>query len=249
MTFWNDFINFYKKIGVPKPPPKLPVANPTKPTDKGQEITMVETGLDLTLVDFEKSPNQSNRNDEVRGIVLHHTGPGSFNGIVSWLIDPQSKLSAHYVLGVAAELKQLVNTTKSAWHAGKSEATFEGVKRSNLNNCTIGIEICNVGLLEKNEDDGKFYYKTATATKEWKGAAPLLGSITYPDGTIVEGWYVPYPDVQKDKLIELCKALVKKYPKIGKKEIVTHFQIALPIGRKNDPFGLDVDEIVKKIFE
>ena len=243
MTFWNDLISYISKINAPK---AITATVPVKVTVVGQEGKMTE--LDLALIDFEKSPNQSDRNDEIRGIVLHHTGPGSFKGIVSWLVNPQSKVSAHYVLGAAAELTQLVNTSKAAWHAGKSKATLGGQIRDNLNNCTVGIEICNVGLLEKAAD-GKFYYEAGGQMKEWRGAAPVFGSITYPDGKVVEGWYVPYPDVQKDKLVALCKAIIKKYPIITKEEILTHFQIALPIGRKNDPFGLDVAEIIRKIFE
>jgi N-acetylmuramoyl-L-alanine amidase len=203
--------------------------------------------LDLKSVNFDKSPNQSDRNDIVRAIVLHHTGPGSFKGIVNWLKDPNAKAAAHYVLGTAGELTQLVNTTKKAWHAGPSTWTIEGVKRYDLNNCTVGIEICNVGVLfEKN---GKYYYEDGRGDPvEWKGVTPFKASITYPSGKILEGFAVPYPEVQIEKLIALCKGIIKTYPNIGKNDILTHFNISTPEGRKNDPFGLDISDIVNKIF-
>jgi len=203
--------------------------------------------LDLMKVTFDKSPNQSERKDIVRAIVLHHTGPGTFNGIVNWLKDPNAKAAAHYVLGTVAELSQLVNTTKKAWHAGASTWIIDGVSRLDLNNCTIGIEICNVGILfEKN---GKYYYENGKRDPvEWKGITPIRASITYPSGKILEGYVVPYPDVQVEKLIALCKALVKKYPNIGRENILTHFNISTPEGRKNDPFGLDIQYVIRRIF-
>lgn len=205
--------------------------------------------LDLNTINFEKSPNQSERKDIVRAIVLHHTGPGTFKGIVNWLKDPKAKAASHYVLGTAAELTQLVNTTKKAWHAGPSEWTIDGAKRSDLNHCTIGIEICNIGVMI--EKDGKYFYEDGRDDLiEYKGAvAPVKASIAYPSGKVVEGFAVPYPEVQKNKLIALCKGIIKKYPNIGKEDILTHFGIGLPEGRKNDPFGLDVSDIINRIFE
>lgn len=203
--------------------------------------------LDLTKVTYKESPNKSDRKDVVRAIVLHHTGPGSFNGIVGWLCDPAAKAAAHYVLGVNGELTQLVNTSRNAWHAGASKFFIDGQMRDNLNHCTIGIEICNAGVLHKGED-GKFYYEVGRDMKEWKGATPIEGSITYPSGKVLSGYFPPYPQVQIDKLVELCKALVAKYPNIGKEDILTHYGIATPEGRKNDPFGLNVPDIISKIF-
>jgi N-acetylmuramoyl-L-alanine amidase len=204
--------------------------------------------LNLNDVLYKESPNKSNRKDQIRGIVLHHTGPGTFNSIVDWLCNPDAKASAHYVVGLNGELNQLVNTTRSAWHAGTSKYLIDGEVRDNLNNCTIGIEICNAGVLHKGED-GKFYYESGRNMKEWKGATPIEGSITYPSGNVLKGYFAPYPEKQISKVIELCKALVAKYPNIEKEDIITHYQIATPEGRKNDPFGLDVGDIINKIFD
>ena len=210
--------------------------------------TMSIPTLDLMKVDFEKSPNQSDRSDQVRAIVLHHTGPGSFNGICNWLNDPKAKASAHFVVGTNGEIKQLVNTTKKAWHAGASEWTIDGVERNNLNNCTIGIEICNPGLLFYKND--KYYYEVGRGDlKEWSGVTPVKSSITYPSGKVVEGYSAPYPKEQTEKVISLCKGIIKKYSNIGREDILTHFEIATPEGRKNDPFGLDIQYIINKIFE
>lgn len=247
MSIFNFLSNWLPKkkieLNSPVPTPPAPVPQPVI------EEKPATPKLDLEAVTYKESPNKSDRKDEVRAIILHHTGPGSFNGIVKWLINPEAKASAHYVIGTAGELIQLVNTKRSAWHAGKSTYSIDGKVRNDLNHCTIGIEICNAGVLQKDDDDGKFYYESGREVKEWKGETPLEGEIVYPSGNTLKGYYPPYPKVQIDKVVELCKALIEKYPQIGKEDILTHYQIGVPEGRKNDPFGLDVKELINKIFE
>ena len=201
--------------------------------------------LNLMTVSFARSPNQSTRNGDVKYIVLHHTGPGSFNGIVKWLRNPQAKASAHYVVGMAAEIKQLVNSGKESWHLGV--AKWKGKRIDNHK--SIGIEICNLGVLERDEA-GKFHYAYGRGVKEYKGdVEPVLGSITYQDGTTLEGYYVPYPDVQVEKVVALCKGLVAKYPAITRENIITHYDAAIPTGRKNDVFGLDMKMIRDRLLD
>jgi N-acetyl-anhydromuramyl-L-alanine amidase AmpD len=246
----------------PKPQPATPVAAAAQKYEevKAQPVPQFEVfkpeamvptkykpiqPLDLMKVNYVESPNKGPREDELLYIVLHHTGPGAFNGILKWLCDPAAKASAHYLLGTAAELTQMVNTSKKAWHAGVSK--WDG--RSDINRYSVGIEICNIGRMEKM-DDGFCYYEVGRELKKYTGSVPpLAGSITYPSGKVVDGHYVPYPTVQIEKLVALCKGLVKKYPAITKKNIITHYDIGQPEGRKNDPFGLDVEMIREWVFE
>lgn len=201
--------------------------------------------LCLDKVDFVGSPNKSNRRstETPSYIVLHHTGPGNFNGIVKWLCNKSAKASAHYVLGTDGQLKQLVNTEKQAWHCGV--ARWQDLHN---NSGSIGIELCNIGRMDKY-DDG-FYYEVGRSLRKYTGKIqPISGSIQYPNGTILPGYYIPYGDKQINKLVALCKALILKYPEITKTNVITHYQVAQPIGRKNDPFGLDVNNIISRIFD
>lgn len=201
--------------------------------------------LDLMKVKFVGSPNKSARRGEVKYLVLHHTGPGSFNGIVKWLTNPAAKASAHYVLGRAGQLAQLVNTRKEAWHAGRAKWKGERID----NHCSIGIEICNHGVLEKG-DDGSYYYEQQRQMKKYTGKTePTPAKIVYPSGTILEGYAVPYPEKQIKKLVALCKAIIEKYPGITRENVITHFEIGFPEGRKNDPFGLDMEYVKRLIFD
>jgi len=231
---YTDITEDYQEHKVKKDAPA--VVEATKPSIKP---------LDLMKVHYVKSPNQSARKGDVKYLVLHHTGPGSYSGIVKWLCNPAAKASAHYVLGRAGQLSQLVNTTREAWHAGR--AWWEGGRIDNHK--SIGIEICNHGYMTKEGD--KYYYEQGRQPKEYKykeGEEPVTGQIVYPSGQALVGYYAPYPEKQITKLVALCKALVEKYPAITRENVITHYDIGYPEGRKNDPFGLDVEYIKDLIF-
>lgn len=208
------------------------------------KLTKYIKPLILKKIKYKASPNKSGRPNNITPthIVLHHTGPGSFSGIVKWLRNPIAKASAHYVLGKKGQLTQLVGTKKKAWHAGRSY----WCGKNNVNDFSIGIEICNIGILNKEGD--VFTYERGRDIVTYSGdITPVSGEITLPNGDAIAGWYVPYPDDQIKKLIELCKALVKKYPAITANNIITHYNIA-PY-RKNDPFGLDINYIKRMVFD
>lgn len=200
--------------------------------------------LDLMKVKYTSSPNKTARRGDVEYIVLHHTGPGSFTGIVNWLTNPDAKASAHYVLGRLGQLRQLVNTGKEAYHAGVAKLNGKRID----NHKSIGIEICNHGLMHIG-DDGKYYYEHQRQLKKYTGKIqPVPAKITYPSGHVLEGYVLPYTDKQIKKLVSLCKALVEKYPSITRENILTHYEVGFPEQRKQDPFGLDVEHVKDLIF-
>jgi N-acetyl-anhydromuramyl-L-alanine amidase AmpD len=88
-----------------------------------------------------------NRNDrppdtKISTIVLHHTATSSdAKSVANFFANPQSKVSSHYIVDRSGYIVQCVPDDKVSWHAGKSQ--FNGVE--NVNNFSIGIEICNLG--------------------------------------------------------------------------------------------------------
>jgi hypothetical protein len=77
-----------------------------------------------------QSPNYTNssrKKGQVTVIVVH-TIQGSYNGCISWFKNTKSKVSAHYVVGKAGQVTQMVKEEDIGWHAGNS------------NGYTIGIE-------------------------------------------------------------------------------------------------------------
>lgn len=88
------------------------------------------------------SPNYDKRPDGIAidFIILHYTEM-LLDEALAKLCNPTSKLSSHYLIKEDGEVLQLVSDKMRAWHAGKS--CWRG--REALNDCSIGIEIDNLG--------------------------------------------------------------------------------------------------------
>lgn len=87
------------------------------------------------------SPNFSDVDIIPRFIVIHYTASKTASSAISWMANPDSKVSAHLVISRTGEVTQMVDFNKKAWHAGPS--AHSGWR--NLNNCSIGIELVNTG--------------------------------------------------------------------------------------------------------
>lgn len=74
-------------------------------------------------------------------LVMHYTDMLTAEAAVAQLQNPESKVSAHYVVSEAGEVFSLVAEENRAWHAGESH--WRG--HANLNARSIGIEIANTG--------------------------------------------------------------------------------------------------------
>ena len=72
-----------------------------------------------------------------RMIVIHWTA-GSYESALKWLCNPQSKVSAHYVVDHEGnKISQLVDLDRRAWHCGGS---YHPLLQNDTNADTIGIE-------------------------------------------------------------------------------------------------------------
>lgn len=74
-------------------------------------------------------------------LVLHYTGMPDAASAISWLANPESKVSAHYVVAEDGQIVRMVDEDKRAWHAGVSY--WRGM--TDINSASIGIEIVNPG--------------------------------------------------------------------------------------------------------
>jgi|TARA_R110000772_G_scaffold267384_2_gene391269 N-acetyl-anhydromuramyl-L-alanine amidase AmpD len=82
---------------------------------------------------YKPSPNKSGT-IKPRFIVLHHSS-GSHDGTRSWILNPSSEVSYHYLIAADGSRTQFVYDTKRAWHAGRSK--WDGI--SGLNGYSVGI--------------------------------------------------------------------------------------------------------------
>ncbi len=89
------------------------------------------------------SPNHGPRPEGARIalVVLHYTGMASAHAAISRLRDPESGVSAHYVIGEDGEVLRLVPEERRAWHAGSG--AFAGFR--DVNDVSIGIELVHPG--------------------------------------------------------------------------------------------------------
>jgi N-acetylmuramoyl-L-alanine amidase len=87
------------------------------------------------------SPNFNERALPVSMLVLHYTGMIDAESAIERLVDPQSEVSAHYVVCEDGKILSLVDEDNRAWHAGRSY--WRGI--TDVNSASIGIEIVNPG--------------------------------------------------------------------------------------------------------
>jgi N-acetylmuramoyl-L-alanine amidase len=89
------------------------------------------------------SPNFSKRPPgfDVDILLFHYTGMQSCDAAIDRLCDPESKVSAHYVIDEDGTVYSLVPEDATAWHAGVS--CWEG--KIGMNQRSIGIELVNPG--------------------------------------------------------------------------------------------------------
>lgn len=89
------------------------------------------------------SPNHNARTagKTIRYVILHYTGMPEPDGSRTWLCDPKSEVSAHYLIERTGQIWQLVAEAERAWHAGVS--SWQG--ETDMNSVSIGIELVNRG--------------------------------------------------------------------------------------------------------
>jgi N-acetylmuramoyl-L-alanine amidase len=87
------------------------------------------------------SPNFDRRRGPPDMLVLHYTGMRSAEEAVTRLQDPDSKVSAHYVVDEDGSILRLVAEEHRAWHAGRG--AWQG--ETDCNAASIGVEIVNPG--------------------------------------------------------------------------------------------------------
>lgn len=180
---------------------------------------------------FIASPNFNIRKLPVDMLVFHFTASGSVTSTVNWFKNPDANASSHYVLGQDGEVVQMVYLKDRAWHAGRSE--WEGT--TDINSCSIGIEIVNWGKLEAK---GEFYCCWPNNYgKIYSG--PVFKA---EDGT----FWAEYTDIQIKNCIRLGRELVEKF-EIPKDRILGHSDIAP--GRKTDPGpAFPIAEVLEGIY-
>lgn len=75
-------------------------------------------------------------------LLLHYTATATGEAALRWMCHEKSQVSAHYFVDLDGSTIQMVGEDRRAWHAGQSRWAGD----SDINSCSIGIEIQNVGI-------------------------------------------------------------------------------------------------------
>lgn len=89
------------------------------------------------------SPNHGPRRDgaAIDMLILHYTGMLTGTAALDRLCDPDTEVSAHYVIDEDGTVWRLVAEDRRAWHAGRGFWAGE----TDINSRSIGIELVNPG--------------------------------------------------------------------------------------------------------
>ncbi|KAA6206491.1 MAG: N-acetylmuramoyl-L-alanine amidase [Candidatus Tokpelaia sp.] len=114
-------------------------AGRTKAAGHGRSAFMA----DYAGAQIRPSPNFDDRRagSRVSMLIMHYTGMKTAEEAERRLTDPQSQVSAHYLVREDGAIVQFVPESKRAWHAGV--AYWRGER--DINSCSIGIEIAYPG--------------------------------------------------------------------------------------------------------
>src|SRR3984893_5642581 len=95
------------------------------------------------VAEVRPSPNHGERQGVQRPdmIVLHYTGMPSAAAALDRLCARGTEVSAHYFVFEDGQIVQMVPENRRAWHAGAAFWAGE----TDINSCSIGIEIANPG--------------------------------------------------------------------------------------------------------
>jgi N-acetyl-anhydromuramyl-L-alanine amidase AmpD len=188
-------------------------------------------------IPFQQTPNYAVGPAKKSIVVLHFT-LGSYNGAVSWLMNPNrpNRSSAHYVIGrKEGEIVQLVKITDIAWHAGGINNPNDRAKKVMLKNMdgsyvnpnqyTIGIELAagydvdQDGVVEPNENDvTEWQYQELTELVKSFANNPDTTFVLDPKNIIIHGDIADYKEKPEIVRTELLKRLFPVQP--GNKEAI-----------------------------
>ncbi|WP_133364718.1 N-acetylmuramoyl-L-alanine amidase [Qipengyuania sediminis] len=149
----------------------------------------MSAGGEDELVHHERlSPSHDARALPISMAVIHYTEMQSAEEALERLTDPDSKVSAHYLVSRSGEVTRLVPEDRRAWHAGVSY--WRGIR--DVNSASIGIEL---------DHPGHKYGYTAFPDAQFEALVPLLARMVKAHG-IPRANVVGHSDVAPQRKID-----------------------------------------------
>ena len=165
-------------------------------------------------------------------IVIHYTAGYDALSAAKYLANNSTHVSAHVVIARNGKIYQIVDFETQAWHAGRSQ--FKS--KLNLNRMSIGIELENYGPLTMHDGEYVTWFNKPVPKEE-------VIEMLHPT-TRQNCFWQTFPQVQLDKLEELCKLLLQAY-KCDR--ILGHNEISLT-GKIDPGPAFPMDQFKKFIY-
>lgn len=128
----------------------------------------------MNVIDKTGTAHKGSRGLFVPSMVVIHADAGKTEaGTISWILDPRSQVSYHYLVGRDGTVYRLVDEAERAWHAGKSSWPGMTDERGSVNSASIGVCLAN---------DGTEAYRDA----QYEAAAQLVAEICHRYGITVD---------------------------------------------------------------
>lgn len=103
-----------------------------------------------------KSSQYFQESSKKHQIYLHHTaGNSDATSVARYWDSTSERVATAFVIGGMGTIVQCYPSIEWAYHLGLNQKAFNGLPYKNLDKSSIGIEVCNWGMLK--EKDGKFY--------------------------------------------------------------------------------------------
>lgn len=170
----------------------------------------------LTDAKRESLPGSGSAMNTRRALVIHFTSGATALSSIEYWRSLGGGIGAHLVIDRDGVIYQCRAFSRTCGHAGVSrwKDPTDGKRYTNLNSCTIGIELANAG-------------DSAILTKRWSKLEPLKAR--HRNGGALCTWE-KYPSAQLTACFDAAKVLVERY---NLDDITGHDCIAPE--RKNDP--------------
>tara|TARA_B100000676_G_C17991875_1_gene795411 strand:+ start:655 stop:1416 length:762 start_codon:yes stop_codon:yes gene_type:complete len=102
----------------------------------------------MKLIHKFKSPNYNKRKvSPIKYIIIHYTALKNCSDSISYLCDPNNKVSCHFLISQRGKIYSLVEEKYRAWHAGKSSWKND----KDINSLSIGIELDYSNAYQNNQ--------------------------------------------------------------------------------------------------
>lgn len=100
----------------------------------------------MNIVDRTGTANKNDRGGfRPSMIVIHGDAGQTEEGTISWILNPTSGASYHWLVGRDGTVYKLVDEADRAWHAGKSEWPGMTDAKGSVNSASIGVCFANNG--------------------------------------------------------------------------------------------------------